>query len=77
MVGVDAAKFLAVMVKYGNQPMAVLAPLVLAEFRPLSFYHVVPSQTENYGNLRDTAQVAISGVTPRQTKMLRAENFLM
>lgn len=77
MVGVDAAKFLAVVIENRNQIMLVLAPLVFAELRSLSFYHVVPSQTGNYGKLRDAAQVAISGVTPRQTEMSSAENLFM
>jgi hypothetical protein len=77
MVGVDAAKFFAIVIENGNQPMAVFAPLILAELCSLSFYHVVPSQTGNYGKLRDAAQVAISGVTPRQTEMSSAENLFM
>ncbi len=67
-IGIDTAELFAIVVEHGHQKMAVLATLVSAELRSLSFFHVFATPgVRNYGKLCGAAQVPTSEVTRKQT----------
>ena len=71
VIGVDAGKLLAVVIKDGYLPVPMLSALIFAELSSASFLHVPPlSFHRHYVNFDETAQVTTFEVT-RKTNSRR------